>query len=67
MPAWPLRPVRKPSSCFRVVLFDDGVADVRAVEAGEEDAGFAQAEAVRISLRVAWSAVAVSAMRGTFG
>ena len=28
-----------------VVLFDDGVADVRAVEAGEEDAGFAQAEA----------------------
>ena len=46
MPAWPLRPARKPSNCLLgVVLFDDGVADVRAVEAGEEDAGFAQAEA----------------------
>ncbi len=46
MPAWPLRPARKPSNCFlRVVLFDDGVADVRAVEAGEEDARFDQAEA----------------------
>ena len=46
MPAWPLRPVRKPSNCFRALSFStDGVADVRAVEAGEEDECFAEAEA----------------------
>ena len=31
----------------RVVLLDDGVADVRAVEAGQEDARFAQAQALQ--------------------
>ena len=50
----------------RIVAFDDAVADVGAVEAGDEDARATPApRRSTISPRVSASAVAVSAMRGT--
>ena len=59
----------KRSSCARgVVLVDDGVADVRPVEAGRRTRARRRAPAgATISARVCGSAVAVSAMRGTPG
>ena len=52
----------------RVVLLDDGVADVRPVEAADEQrARAASCSRSTMSARVWASAVAVSAMRGTSG
>ena len=52
----------------RVVLLDDAVADVRAVEARRRSArASSSSRRSTISSRVAASAVAVSAMRGTSG
>ena len=51
----------------RLVLLDDAVADVRPVEARDELLRRSSASRSTISRRVGASAVAVSAMRGTFG